>query len=168
MRRLGSLLLTAAAIFVFLALFGLAIYVGVFLFLAVAVYLLIAGIKDEFLRHRRSGGSGYKADDAGAGVIDMGEVEIISPRELEGDNILWYCAEGVPLGIFYSGDGVPREENVLLLAVKVRRGGTVWFDVLGAGDNRKYSLEMEKIVQIREADGKVMTVQQFLKRKGIG
>ena len=52
MRRLGSLLLTAAAIFVFLALFGLAIYVGVFLFLAVAVYLLIAGIKDEFLRHR--------------------------------------------------------------------------------------------------------------------
>lgn len=48
MRRLGSLLLTAAAIFVFLALFGLAIYVGVFLFLAVAVYLLIAGIKDDF------------------------------------------------------------------------------------------------------------------------
>ena len=159
MRRLGSLLLTAAAIFVFLALFGLAIYVGVFLFLAVAVYLLIAGIKDEFLRHRRN---------AGAGVINMGEVEIISPRELEGDTVLWHCAEGVPLGIVYSGDGVPGEEKVLLLAVKVRRGGTVWFDVLGTGDNRKYSLDMEKIVQIRDADGKVMTVQQFLKRKGIG
>jgi len=53
LKGLRSRYLSLLLSFVFLALFGLVIYVGVFLFLAVAVYLLIAGIKDEFLRHRR-------------------------------------------------------------------------------------------------------------------
>ena len=166
MRRVASLLFTAAAILVFLMLLGVAVYIGVFAFLAIAIYFLVVGIKDEFFKkhHKpRNGDENYES-----GVIDMGEVEIISPRALGEENVLWRSTEGLPLGLVYVGDTPLHEDKVLLLAVKIRRGGAIYLEVLSAGENRKYSLDIRKISQVREANGPLISIEQFLRKKGIG
>lgn len=75
MNRIISLLLTAGAVFVVLALLGFVLYAGIFIFLGVVIYLLIMTIKDEFFKPKCR----QKIEDYR--VIEMGEVEIIPPEK---------------------------------------------------------------------------------------
>ena len=75
MNKIISLLLTAGAVFVVLALLGFVIYAGIFIFLGVVIYLLIMTVKDEFFKPRCR----RKLEDSR--IIEMGEVEIIPPEK---------------------------------------------------------------------------------------
>ena len=75
MNKIVSLLLTAGAVFVVLALLGFVLYAGIFIFLGVVIYLLIMTIKDEFFKPKCRG----KIEDSR--IIEMGEVEIIPPEK---------------------------------------------------------------------------------------
>ena len=75
MNKIVSLLLTAGAVFVVLALLGFVLYAGIFIFLGVVIYLLIMTIKDEFFKSKCR----RKLEDSR--IIEMGEVEIIPPEK---------------------------------------------------------------------------------------
>lgn len=75
MNKIVSLLLTAGAVFVVLALLGFVLYAGMFIFLGVVIYLLIMTIKDEFFKPKCR----RKLEDSR--IIEMGEVEIIPPEK---------------------------------------------------------------------------------------
>lgn len=75
LNKIISLLLTAGAVFVVLALLGFVLYAGIFIFLGVVLYLLIVTIKDEFFKRK------YRRKIEDSRVIDMGEVEIILPEK---------------------------------------------------------------------------------------
>ena len=73
--RIISLLLTAIMIFVVLSILGFVFYAGLFIFLGIVLYLMIATIKEELFKRRAR-----KMIDTPK-VIDMGEVEIILPQK---------------------------------------------------------------------------------------
>lgn len=190
-RILAWLFVLAVAI-VFFTFLGVALYIGIFVFLILLLYGLFTAAKDEvvnwwhgrgfhpeMVKHnlaRRFGlgifGSPIRPTEpkrTGRKVIDMGQVEIIAPERVRPGNVLWKSREGLPLNIVYENStGSPCEQQIRLFEINTRRGGAVYFEAICFADNSKCTLEMKRIVRIYDQDGEVLTPRQFLLKKGIG
>lgn len=187
--RLGAGLILLAVIVVFFAFIGVALYIGIFVFAILLLYGVFLAIKDELVSwwqgrgfnigsvkanfSKNCGGFGHMSkspkSDKQRRVIDMGDIEIITPAMVQGENVLWKNREGLSLKVVYEGSaGRQQESEIRLFEINTRRSGAVYFEAICFADNTKCTLEMKKIIRIYDQDGEVLTPRQFLLKKGIG